>query len=593
MLISKGINKLQKQIEKLYLLSVSLIIINCNYSNNRYLQNSNQSNRLSHNTASNIQNQNQHKILNKGLLNTLLKSFIGFSLINQAKANKLNDHIFNNHCQLFENKILCEKMDSRCVWDDKNDICDKNIDYSKVITDKFISKRRLGNDDCKSFNEDPRDPGGNVYVDDYIWMRPQVCKLFIEFPDYSTTCTGSIVGPYHLLTARHCSLNGCNQKAVKAYAACGYGYIDYVHNYFNFGSVEIEKCIFLKEYDDAINTKFNQHSQCNYASNFKTGIGYDIQICRLKSKFGEVMHNFNYSYFTLDPKLSTSINVEGYPGYNPGLEKYIPKYQYKRLIHPWIRVTNYTDNVLQLAYAWVFSGESGAPYHYFSSNYESLEVIGVHNGGATGCDEFGTRVTPSLIHKFKEVLGIPIYTNKTWEDPQDHCQIINYNVDFLYKYGYPLKGVGRDNPYYIYTEQYKDFHFVAKITLLNLGTKDAKDVDIIFYSSIDNKTKDSVNNLGSVHIDHISAYETSIVQKDNLIVDWPSHEVRHISATWRADDCINDPYNNYTYIGKVKSFDNHGHKDKEHKDSKSSSSKKYISYLITTLLNFILLKRLA
>lgn len=389
------------------------------------------------------------------------------------------------------------------------------------------------NIDNKAFAEEPEP-----------WTEPQICKLFIDFPGSNNkgfVCTGTLVGPSHLLTSRHCTMSGCLGLASRVRVACGYGYTsDDVENA-KLGTVELDPitCISYKTYDEGLSCRNGESLGGNW--------NVDIQVCRLDRKIGDLL-----GYFSLGTDKPERVTVKGYPGVL-FLNDYIYKSTKKRLTRE-AAVTAASTNQMQLSKAYIFDGESGAPY--FRTNNQNSEVLAVHTGGPDGCAEYGTRLTRDFIDYYLVVRGLrPANANiPTWLEEKDHCQIINYQTDLYNFYRGPLKGVGVRAGHYDLdsVNQSLGGKFGASVTLYNLGTK-ATTITLKWYASFRKEISQYNTLLGQTEVE-FGANTVGIIHTRDLEVNWRDG-VRYIGVIWEGKDCLplDKKFNkNVELLGKVR-----------------------------------------
>lgn len=278
------------------------------------------------------------------------------------------------------------------------------------------SRRQLNT--CTRFEDNPRDPGTNVRIQPEPWIDdPRVCKLRVTYSDIGTrVCSGSLVGPFHLVTARHCSFNACsNDASPTVEVSCGYGIVEGTNDFEHFGTAFVTECIRYRSYDDA--------ASCENGEN-RNGDGRvgDIQICRLDRRVGDQTGSFGYTRREL-----SDVQVRGYPGRgrDGNLLPFFPDANNQQFGRD-APVTSASDFVYTLKNAWVFGGESGGPY------LDGGDRVGaVHSGGPTGCAENGTRVNENFFDIINAVRGRPSPEDFTWDDPGDYCQVVNHPVDLF------------------------------------------------------------------------------------------------------------------------------------------------------------------
>ena len=161
--------------------------------------------------------------------------------------------------------------------------------------------RRLEN--CTSFDENPRDPSDKVGRISQPWIggHRKMCKLFVKWKDgTSAECSGSLVGPFHMLTAAHCTLNACKGGfAQEVLVKCGYGHYPGASDYAHLGTALATKCVHYRTYA----------SQQKCSDGVSSGpADWDIQLCRLDRNIKHSHKYWGISFLT-----RTDVTVRGYP----------------------------------------------------------------------------------------------------------------------------------------------------------------------------------------------------------------------------------------------------------------------------------------
>ena len=408
-----------------------------------------------------------------------------------------------------------------------------NVSFTSAVAnaDEIINEDSLVDETCISFEADPRHPEDEVSVVADPWNKPEVCKLLIAYGNSNYVCSASLVGPYHLLTARHCTFHGCLGEADRVRVACGYGHTPGGDDFAHYGTAEIDSCVRYQSYDDA--------TTCTNGKSGSIGLK-DIQICRLDRKIGDMLGWFGTSSETL-----SDVTVDGYPG-NGDLNDFIDFATNSRLTRR-EAVSLATTERYTVHDMWAWGGESGCPY------YDERQVSAVHRGGPTGCTEYGTRVTNDLVESLKALRGEESASSLTpWTDPGEHCQVIRYQDDVFAHYDGALIGVGIEDAIYPVASQVMDQKFKARITLFNVGTSPAT-VTIRWYASKNGSITTSDELLGSTQID-IQAGQTYRTSVSDLPVSWPAG-YRTIGAMWTtSEDCFTND-GNTAIIGKLASVE--------------------------------------
>ena len=384
----------------------------------------------------------------------------------------------------------------------------------------FVGNISLLQQECRSFEENPRDPGNNANVVSEPWSDAfnDHCKLFVTFPGDPGAvyhCSGVLVGPYHLLTARHCKLHACLGLATSIRVRCGYGYGANLHSYASFGTaIASGQVVRYRAYDDDLECVDNTH---------RGPADWDIQYVRLDRRIGD-----RIGWKGLTTATQANVHVVGYPGHDNDLEPFIPNHGHQQL-HRFLAITSSTDRAYRLDGAWIFGGESGGAYYRLAN---SRQVNAVHVGGRTGCRETGCRVTPDFFQDYLALRGSESTSQlDAWDDPPSHCQVLWYERDIFDAYEGTLDGVGRASPDFAATSVFQGANFKTKITLFNVGADVTTEVTLRFYASVDQAF--SPNNdifLGRSTPYALNSGASYRRSTSGFVVSWLG--VRHIIATW-------------------------------------------------------------
>ena len=187
-------------------------------------------------------------------------------------------------------------------WQEVKDIELRAEPKILIDSDEVEETRRLGS--CTSFETSPKNPGSAVTTVSKPWAvkKRKTCKLFMTWADGSSgVCSGSLVGPFHLLTAAHCTLDGCGQGfATRVLVKCGYGHYAGAEDYAHLGTAYVSSCVHYTNY-------VNQQSCVDGKS--RGPFKWDIQLCKLDRSLS---HSHGYMGYTT-AKYS-KLNVRGYPG---------------------------------------------------------------------------------------------------------------------------------------------------------------------------------------------------------------------------------------------------------------------------------------
>ena len=402
---------------------------------------------------------------------------------------------------------------------------------------------------CKSFEDDPRDPGDNIEEVRQPWAysNNEVCKLLVTYPGDGSNfvCSGALIGPYHLVTARHCTYDPCRGEASSIMVSCGFGYRSDATEYSYYGTAFASRGLYYPAYQEK--------ASCSIGGPTGTNRNFDIQILRLDRAVGDYV-----GWYGWNPNAFSNVNIQGYPGNIEGLSAYYTKPSLKRFLR-FAEVTETTDYQYKLSGAWAFGGESGGPYYEYDAASENRYVTAVHQGGPTGCYERGTRLTTSFVEDFKAIRGIsnsPDFTK--WSDPPLYCQVIHYEVDFLDTYTGSVKGVG---PKYISGQLNTVIsskhtvadgsNFQARITLFNVGNMEAT-VRVRWYASDNEKISTSDMLLDEVTISRDLGDSSGRTYRlvRNIRANW-GVGTRYIGAIWDTTQSCDTHDGFSVVIGRV------------------------------------------
>ena len=348
------------------------------------------------------------------------------------------------------------------------------IDAARVDKIHFTpdqSSRKLLNQTCISFEASPRHPKSNVeiVVDPWSPSRAWTCKILATFSRASQVCSGSLVGPLHLITARHCTVHGCLGTASSVRVMCGYGHVADGDSFAHYGSAFATTAIRFKSYDNALG--------CSNGKQVGVRADLDLQLLKLDRRVGDVVGWAGASVAGVD-----RVSVQGYPG-DPKLTTFLPFSSHQMLFRRSdIEPQNNSSKLLRLANAWVFPGESGCPY--YNSRGVAREVVAVHHGGSTGCLEVGRKLDKRWIEVIKGTRGIKNSTEyPKWTAPL-HCQILQLHVDIFKEFGGELKGVRKLNMERLTKAIVvpKGARFLANVTLFNAGNAPSEKVELKWFA---------------------------------------------------------------------------------------------------------------
>mmetsp|Transcript_2189 Transcript_2189/g.2894 ORF Transcript_2189/g.2894 Transcript_2189/m.2894 type:complete len:661 (+) Transcript_2189:205-2187(+) len=331
----------------------------------------------------------------------------------------------------------------------------------------FEERTAVEKNDCTPWTDSPFDPSRFVDEIEEPWFdSPQVCKMFISYSNGATyVCSGTLVGPYHLLSARHCSWDGCLGAAVQIRVACGYSYVDEegVDNFAHYGSAYGTNVVRFGEYDES--------AYCG-ADYIDTRIDLDIFLLRLDRALGEQL-----GWYGMTNRPASSLSQIGYPG-NRQLNDYIPfatdKSIYRYLDQVYQEYTNIYTTYGELAWG----GESGGPW--YRDDGSSRYVGAVLSGGASPCITIGTFVNEVIIEAYLALLGQPSDVSLSpWSSPADYCQLVPYQANVFNLFDdLPIIGVGASEASVSATEVYEtsESNFIAVLSLVNSGNFDGSTI---------------------------------------------------------------------------------------------------------------------
>lgn len=349
--------------------------------------------------------------------------------------------------------------------------------------------RRLDHD-CTSFETQPFDftASTDQVFDPWNGHKKRHCKLFIQYNNGGNfVCTGSLVGPHHLITSRHCTRSACLGFATSVRVACGYGYVNDNTQYTHFGTANAIGSVFYSAYDDTLG--------CNNGQGFGGNTEFDIQVLELDRSVGS---NLGWLGWSSGNANNLNLNIFGYPG-NTQVNAFVP-FGTDKMFHRFWGVASTEPRVIHLDEGAVaFGGESGSAYYLFHNNKRT--AYGVHKGGPSGCHERATKISDDFSQALRKLRGLSsTNTNLTpWASSKPYCQVNEYLSDVFNHFNGPIKNIGSVN--------HNQGTFPATVTLFNTGTLPTGNFNLKWYASVNNiisnqdtLLKTTVHNMPAYHV---------------------------------------------------------------------------------------------
>mmetsp|Transcript_15180 Transcript_15180/g.30724 ORF Transcript_15180/g.30724 Transcript_15180/m.30724 type:complete len:3257 (+) Transcript_15180:52-9822(+) len=409
-------------------------------------------------------------------------------------------------------------------------------------------------DSCISFDERATNPRDSISAMNLNSQSKSVCRLLVYFGSKKRFCTGSMIGSFHVLTARHCTYDPClGGEATKIRVACEYGYTsdavnrDYDHSGTAFNGTDV---LVFGQYDST--------ASCVNGQTIRGDPDFDITIFSLDRQYG-----FRVGWLPLQFPFAAapSVVTRGFP-WDERLNSYFSDATYKQFTRS-TRVTNTTATQYIIDNHWSFPGEDGGPLFLRDETSSTLLVNAVNLGGQIGCTQMGRLFETDYILDFAAILGlVPHPSLSQWSTPDPHCSIIRRRSNFDQAYSGPLVRVGLtptagSKRVEIYRE---DQHFYGAVTIYNVGIVDAI-VSIAWYASEDQLFASDDEFLGqtpdfrqpsSSHARIASSGEDQFVA--GFKATWSG--TRYIGAVWRGENadsgksCLTDD-GNQALVGEV------------------------------------------
>ena len=222
---------------------------------------------------------------------------------------------------------------------------------------------------CLGFEAIPRNPSDKISEVTEPWEDSRFCKLFITRSDSNgkksySVCSGFLVGPFHLMTARHCSYKEGFGNADSIEVACGYGFYENATRYENykyFGSSYISRCSYYSGYDRSVDRG-------------KTDQTLDIQICKLDRDQSHI------GWLGTTSTVAYNLEIEGYPG-DQLLDVFIANASDRKYWRTGYGTVDENGKQISLeGTAWVFGGESGTAYYRNDLSSDGKVAVAVHTG---------------------------------------------------------------------------------------------------------------------------------------------------------------------------------------------------------------------
>jgi len=386
-----------------------------------------------------------------------------------------------------------------------------------------------------SFVSNPRPPGDNLYRILNTSEHRAACKVFASYSDGKNfVCSGSMVGPHHFLTARHCTYRPC-ASLVSAKIACGYSYAEDdtgepVESFAHFGTARLIGCVRYKAYDDAQRCRTGNDIHDDYDATRD----FDIQVCRVDREmpYSIMGYAIARSSFARDSK------AYGYPvGSDTDLSSYFDHLG-DVLVGRNVSQFAFNDRHLQLDGIWMFGGDSGAMQ--FHNDY----VFAVMTRSVPGC----FAISRFIDVRFYDTIANALSTSGGFPKPVAFCQVIPYPIDAYENYpdesimnGFRVGGSNVRT-----TSVFQDDVILLNFKLFNVGNKDANLIARLYRSDDEDiSTVDVLVSETSLLVSNV----TTASYLWNVTVAWTGSQ--HLGIVWTSTNGCKADDISRQYIGQV------------------------------------------
>lgn len=381
-------------------------------------------------------------------------------------------------------------------------------------SDRNQASRSL--EECGSFDEDPRDPGNTVSRLSEPWtvQNRKMCKLVVTWRDGSSAeCSGSLVGPFHLITAAHCTLNACKGGfAQEVLVKCGYGYSAGASDFAQLGTAVVKQCVHYRS--------FAAQQSCDEGASVGPS-EWDIQLCRLDRNLKHSHRYWGTTFLTRN-----TVTVRGYP-IADALNTFIP-HATESLLTRTTPASLVNSRQYELPEAWTFSGEAGGPYLWRSASNKAFSVTGVHVSGGAGCPAIGRKIDQPFGQLLQNRLS-------TWKTTNKWCNIIEDRVNLGDTMAPLVKGISVKRNPSVWSSSVAAQHgsyFNSKVQLLNVGSQKSPEFRISFHLSNLNRTETIY--LGSRRLS-IRKWSSKLIRKYYLSTSRTTPgDFYRVYATWKT-----------------------------------------------------------